>query len=169
MPAHTDSQINIALATYALNQENATRTVSELQAQHGIDVDRRTLTTWARDTYPDRYALARETAHRQLGANIEHAAHRAVGVAGQLLDDLENGGLDQLKPADKAAAFRNVTTGVGILIDKGSALQGRATAITEHRDASQILRGLAFQLGVKDVDGTAEEVAPDQLESGEAA
>lgn len=140
---HTPQIVETALLTCAMvggSDEHA----SKLLATKGVTVNRKTLRDW-RTRYPNRY---RELCERhkaeiegEITSTVRSLVLRASHVAQQALD-LEEQRIAAGEVNDAASSLRNISTTIGIGVDKILLMEGRPTAITEQRSSDDVLRGL---------------------------
>jgi hypothetical protein len=131
-----------------------------------------TLRDWA-SRYPDEYERAcrdmNERVWESVGRETQALAREAIDASRAFVEEAvklrKAGNLKDASLAARTAKDLGVVTGISV--DKGSAVQGRPTVITESRDLPSLIRSLAqFESvlpGLKDsplmhaVESTAEE------------
>jgi hypothetical protein len=156
---YTQEDIDYALTVVALCA-GRTQYASDALAQEGKNIPQGTLDNWKHHT-DGRYARIQEAAQDQIAQKIaagaEAVALRAQEIETELLEELAKK-KGELRASEVAGAVRNITTTKSLNVEKiVNPLRGRASTITEHRDANEILRSLASRLP-KAIDGTAEEI-----------
>lgn len=158
----TEAEIDRCLTELAFHQGVAAPASRALKENHGISISPNKLIEWRDDTYVDRYERNREALVVRLAEEAEGLAHEYAAIERQVAARLRDS-VDEIDPRDLAGTLRNVSTARGISLTNANVLRGRPTSITETRGAEDIMRALAYKLGV--VDSTATEVTG-ELESG---
>lgn len=150
----TDPELDLCLTVLAICGGSGRRAQKELLEHHGIETSNEALYKWKR--YPRYERIRAELAPKlqeQVAQQCEDAANRAHEVETNLLERLATADIDD---KDLAKSLKFVTDSKGTNIDKAALLRGRPTQITEHRDATSLIRKLQAQ-GVVTVEGTARE------------
>ena len=150
----TDGQITEALTVLALCSGNK-RKASE---RTGISCS--TLAQWKSKQYPDEYKRIVEKelprVYGEIAERCEDLALTESAIEEELALKLQ-AEMHEMKPSDVSTALRNMAVAKAVNIDKASLVRGRPTAITERRDASELLRSLANRFGgMVKVDAEAE-------------
>ena len=123
---------------------NATKASEYLRAEKDIAIAPATLTSW-KVRYGDRYDEMRDKYRDQLESNLANEYRDVARLAVEATREAIEKSREQLAknqdrdPARSAAALATVAHKA---TDKLMSLTGRPKEITEHRDASEILRGL---------------------------
>ena len=140
-----------------------------MKDDHGLNISAATLIKWRDDEFPDRYERARENLAVKLGDEAEELAHEYAQIERQVVAKLRDN-LDVIDARDLPGTLRNLATARGISTTNANVLRGRPTAITETRDASDVMRAIATRLGVHQpvVDASAVEVPQELPETTEA-
>jgi len=156
---YTALEVEQGLHAVALSSGNIPRAL-KLLAEQDAEIPESTLREWVGKTHAERYSrVCDEVLPRVYGAmaqQSEDAAMRLAEVETQLAERMSEES-DNLKAGEVAGALRNVTVAKAVNVDKASLIRGRPTAITERRDASELLRSLASRFsGMVKVDNLAE-------------
>lgn len=141
----------------ALTLLGSSKTAATHLREQGLNVSDSTLRGW-KSRYADRLAQIQEReapeVARRVASRSEAVAMKAIEIEERLLAKLDQS-IDELKPADAAAALRNVTTSKSLNFDRLSGpIRGRPNVIVEKIDAGQALLEMARRLGIA-VDSTA--------------
>lgn len=149
---YTESSIRQCLLTLAKHAGNSVRAAEELNAA-GIPVGARTLRGWREGIHADLYRQLHET----YGREIEHALvpeFREAAIAGaaaaRLAIDKAVRQIETDQVRDTAGAARNLMVTAATAMDKVYLATDRPTAISETRDAREILLEIATRLGIVD-------------------
>ena len=144
-PNRTEADITTGLMAMIAWGGNALAASRSLKAQGKMNIAAPTLTSWAKERYPQRYQELREKYAPQLEAQLAHefrdVAMLAVEVERLALEKaktrLKAG--DDMDPSRTAA---NSATVADKMSSKLLALTGRPTSIREDRSAEEIIRRL---------------------------
>lgn len=116
---YSDEQKAEALAALAANDGNVSKTAQQL------GIGRTTLQQWKTRGVPE---VVTQLSHEKSG----DLADRMEALAHALLGDLED-------PARRIGKVNEVTTSIGIAIDKARLLRGESTSISEQRQDRRTL------------------------------
>lgn len=150
----TEEQIRRSLLTLAKHAGNSIAASEDLKHQ-GLELNDRTLRLWRekrRDLYQELHETHAREIEGQLVTEFRDLAQAAASAA-RLAVDKTVTALNANEIKDPAGAGRNLATTAAISMDKLYMATDRPTVITEHRDASEILKGIEGRY----VNGTAEE------------
>lgn len=142
---YTQDEIDNALAMLIAYAGNVKAAITELKEQGVKYPSPATLTQWARVTHWERYEALREKFDEKREGKLTHdmfdVSHRATEGAAlaveKAIEKLEAG-----KDDDPGKTAANLASVGQRMTDKGLALSGRPSRITESRDAAEILRRL---------------------------
>jgi hypothetical protein len=169
-PAYTDEQIELALCAIAYSNGNTGRAARELKAA-GLKIDPKTLWSWSRKQYIDRYERVRSEVlpkvREKAAETHREIAERQLGVLGKMTDRLEKE-VGEIPAKDLPKGVQSVATSAAINVDKAQLLGGGPTHRIE-RSASEILRSLkAKGMEFLDAEVVSEEdlTDPRSLEGG---
>lgn len=155
----TPEEVDAGLMMLAFCGGNSGEASRRLKEQ-GYNLSDRVLRKFRSTTYPERYAELHRTRAQEIEdvivTKMRETALQAADVQQRALEktveQLDNGEL-----RDASTAARNAAVVQGIATDKLLTLTGRPTTVVEHRDAEDVLRGLAQRFPGLIVEGTAEE------------
>lgn len=160
---YTQEEIDVCLTAVIAHAGRINTAVKWLRAEGKHTPDRRTLTSWTRIDFIERYEELREklasVREEQLANDYLDAASRAIEGA-QLATEKA---IDRLKagkdedPAKSAASLARVSQS---MIEKRLTLQGRPTRITETIDVEARVRKLVAMGVLQLADGDAPALEP---------
>jgi transposase-like protein len=119
-----------------------------------------TLRDW-KNTHRDRYdRIARDIEPQvvqRIAAEAENLALRIADREAAILRSMTDSDLAELKPAEKAATLRNLSTSKALQIDKlSSPLRERPSHVQHGNDAATLLASVARKLGIVHTPNHAE-------------
>ena len=159
--------IEIGLRAMALCHGNS-RKARKLLDEQGLikGVNDRTLHSWMRDLYPDRYAVL---AHEEMQGVYDRIATTQEGMVSDLLEVQEKA-VEKLKAAvdddkisarEMAAITKDTALSMAINQDKASLIRGRPTEIRQERSVTELMDFLhrtgMLKNADKIIEGTAVE------------
>lgn len=100
---------------------------------------------------------------RTIAAEAETIALRLTDREHALIDALDDNAIGTLKPADVAAALRNIGTAKALQIDKlSSPLRERPSHVQQGHSPDELVNRMARALGITITDSTATEIPQQQ-------
>jgi hypothetical protein len=164
------AEIERGLLAVAVANGNTRKAVSDLaEDEEGFEVHQATLHRWKQRDLARYEKIRADLLPRIRGEAAEQhmrLAEQQATVAGKMTERLERE-IDEIPARDLPGGIRNITTAAAVHTDKAAVLRGEASTITEHRDASEVLRALRAR-GVV-IQGMAEEIPDAELVEGEEA
>jgi hypothetical protein len=133
---------------------------SSPKASEVTGIPEATLRAWKRD-HSARYEQLQDELEprivKKIAAEAENIVLRLAHIQHKAIDQLE-GSIDELKPAELAAASRNLATTSALYIDKHSSpLRERPSHVQQGRDLDQVVSAMARLVGF-DATSTATEI-----------
>lgn len=161
---YSPAEIDEALITLAYCGGNGRK------AERITGIPQSTLYQWRTHKHRERYQEIAERERPKLEqiavdgavAQILRADETTLRIYDRLDEALDTQDASSKELSELAGAAQRLTTAKGINGTKLLELTGRPTQITEHRDASQILRGLASRFPNLVVDAEATEIPANQ-------
>lgn len=165
----TEAERDAAMSAYVRCGGHREKAREVLKTQ-GIEVPASTIYFWATDKETDRLERIRQELGPQLKAEMAEM-HQGLAVAAgeieakaivRLNEKLDS---NEIEPKDLSAVMQRSAIATGIHGEKHLLYSGQPTQIVQ-RDTTEVLRALKAK-GF-DFDGTAEDVTPPELETGDA-
>jgi transposase-like protein len=133
---------------------------SSIKASEVTGIPAPTLRDWKRDHH-ERYEQLQDELEprivKKIAAEAENIVLRLAHLQHRAIDKLEDN-IDELKPAELAAASRNLATTSALMIDKHSSpLRERPSHVQQGRDLDQIVSAMGRLLNF-DASSTATEI-----------
>jgi hypothetical protein len=162
-PVHSPEDVERGLAALVIAG-------SSIRASEVTGINDSTLREW-KLKHAERYEQLRHELEpqvaRTIAAEAEHLTQRVFAIEHKILDTFTDEEIDQLKPADKASALRNLQTVAALGIDKlSSPLRERPSHVQHGTSPDELVARMARALGF-DATSTAIEVPNHALEGGQ--